>query len=135
MQNAPKTEGRRKQKRGAISTEGSMIDSCMNFNRGSESKVLTTSEDAADASRCSQSTYNRFGSTVMTAGAQPSGSSLDTCPTSMVELSNNLECFDLQKVIGTGSFGKVYLAQNKFSGKFYAIKCLKKDMIKKRNQL
>lgn len=71
----------------------------------------------------------------MTTGAQPSGASADTCPTSMVELSNDLDCFDLQKVIGTGSFGKVYLAQNKYSGKFYAIKCLKKDMIKKRNQL
>jgi len=111
-----------------------MIDSYMNFNQVSGSQVLRTSEDGgADLSRCTESTYNRFGSSVMTAGAQPSGASLDTCPTSMVEISNNLECFDLQKVIGTGSFGKVYLAQNKFSGKFYAIKCLKKDMIKKRN--
>ena len=118
-----------------MSTEGSMIDSYMNFNRGSESKVLETSGDGVDPSRCSESTNNRFGSSIMTNCIMPSGGSMETMPQSMVEVNNNLECFDLQKVIGTGSFGKVYLAQNKISGKFYAIKCLKKDMIKKRNQL
>jgi hypothetical protein len=79
IQNASKTEPRRKNKRGTMSTEGSMIDSYMNFNRGSE-PPLTTSGDGVDASRCSESTFNRFGSSVMTNGIIPSGGSTDTMP-------------------------------------------------------
>jgi serum/glucocorticoid-regulated kinase 2 len=40
-----------------------------------------------------------------------------------------MDCFNLIKVIGRGSFGKVYLVRKKDDGKVYAIKTLKKDMI------
>ena len=52
---------------------------------------------------------------------------------SILEPLNSIDCVHLLKVVGTGSFGKVYLAQNKLSGRYFAIKALKKDMVKKRN--
>jgi len=41
--------------------------------------------------------------------------------------------FDIIKVIGRGSFGKVYLVQKKGSDVFYAMKTLKKDMVLRKN--
>ena len=45
----------------------------------------------------------------------------------------NLSHFDMVKVIGRGSFGKVYLVRKKDTGMYYAMKTLKKDMILKQN--
>ena len=45
-----------------------------------------------------------------------------------------LEDFDIVKVIGRGSFGKVYLVKKKDDGNYYAMKTLKKDMILRKNQ-
>ena len=46
-----------------------------------------------------------------------------------------IEDFDLLKVIGKGSFGKVYLARYRQSGKHYAVKVLQKSAILKRNEV
>ena len=46
-----------------------------------------------------------------------------------------LEQFDPIKVIGEGSFGKVMLVKHKFSQKYYALKTLRKDKIKKSSQI
>ena len=46
-----------------------------------------------------------------------------------------LDDFELLKVLGKGSFGKVMLAQKKDDGKIYAIKILKKEVIIERNEL
>ena len=45
-----------------------------------------------------------------------------------------IEDFQLLKVVGRGSFGKVYLAKKKSSGKIFAVKTLKKDFIVKTKQ-
>ena len=45
-----------------------------------------------------------------------------------------IEDFKIIKVIGRGSFGKVYLVQKKGSEKFLAMKTLKKDMVLRKNQ-
>lgn len=45
-----------------------------------------------------------------------------------------LEHFKILKVIGRGSFGKVYLVQKKDTSEYYAMKTLKKDVILRRNQ-
>lgn len=45
-----------------------------------------------------------------------------------------IEDFQIIKVIGRGSFGKVYLVQKKDEGNIYAMKCLKKDMILRKGQ-
>ena len=45
-----------------------------------------------------------------------------------------LESFNILKVIGRGSFGKVYLVQKKDTGAHYAMKALKKDHIIRRQQ-
>ena len=50
----------------------------------------------------------------------------------------NLESFNLVKVIGRGSFGKVFLAQKKAghdANRFYALKVLSKKVIIERNQV
>jgi serine/threonine protein kinase len=49
-----------------------------------------------------------------------------------VDYSVSIDSFHLIKVIGRGSFGKVYLVQKKSSGKYYAMKTLKKQMIIRR---
>jgi hypothetical protein len=47
----------------------------------------------------------------------------------------SLEAFKIIKVIGKGSFGKVFLVRDKASNTIYAMKVLKKDYIKKKNQI
>ena len=46
-----------------------------------------------------------------------------------------IEDFQLLKVVGRGSFGKVYMAKKKDNGAIYAVKTLKKDFIVKTNQV
>lgn len=43
--------------------------------------------------------------------------------------------FQTLKVVGRGSFGKVYLVRKKSDGKAYAMKILKKDQLIKKNLL
>ena len=45
-----------------------------------------------------------------------------------------IEDFQLLKVVGRGSFGKVYMARKKDSQQIYAVKTLKKDFIIRTNQ-
>ena len=47
----------------------------------------------------------------------------------------SLDDFKLLKVIGRGSFGKVYLVRKKDDGKPYAMKILRKDQLIKKNLL
>jgi serine/threonine protein kinase len=44
-----------------------------------------------------------------------------------------MDHFEIVKVIGRGSFGKVYLVRKKDDGKVFAMKTLKKDMILRKN--
>lgn len=37
--------------------------------------------------------------------------------------------FELISIIGRGTFGKVYLVNNKLSDKYYAMKCIRKDVV------
>jgi serine/threonine protein kinase len=46
----------------------------------------------------------------------------------------NINHFDIVKVIGRGSFGKVYLVKKKDDEKFYAMKVLKKEAISSPSQ-
>ena len=46
----------------------------------------------------------------------------------------SIEDFQIIKVIGRGSFGKVYLVQKKDDNKIYAMKALKKDMVLRKGQ-
>ncbi len=41
--------------------------------------------------------------------------------------------FDIIKVVGRGSFGKVYLVKKRDNGEFFAMKTLKKDVILRKN--
>ena len=47
----------------------------------------------------------------------------------------NLESFQIIKVIGKGSFGKVFLVRDKARGTLHALKVLKKDYIIRKNQV
>ena len=46
-----------------------------------------------------------------------------------------LDDFAFRKVIGQGSFGKVYMVQHKTSGKTYAMKSIRKDVVIDSEQL
>jgi serum/glucocorticoid-regulated kinase 1/serum/glucocorticoid-regulated kinase 2 len=48
--------------------------------------------------------------------------------------SITLDDFKIDRVLGQGSFAKVFLVTKKDSGQVYAMKCLRKDMIERRNQ-
>ena len=45
----------------------------------------------------------------------------------------SIDDFELVKVIGRGSFGKVYLVKRNGTSSFYAMKKLRKDVVAKRN--
>lgn len=45
--------------------------------------------------------------------------------------SIGVDDFHIRKVIGRGSFGKVYLVEHKDSGEIFAMKSIKKDVIVK----
>jgi serine/threonine protein kinase len=40
-----------------------------------------------------------------------------------------LQDFLIRKMVGKGTFGKVYLVQNVNTSKLYAMKCIRKDII------
>lgn len=40
-----------------------------------------------------------------------------------------LEDFELLRIVGKGTFGKVFQVQHKTTKKFYAMKCIRKDVI------
>lgn len=46
-----------------------------------------------------------------------------------------LQDFEFRKLIGKGTFGKVFLVQNKNNKELYAMKCIRKDVILENEQL
>lgn len=50
---------------------------------------------------------------------------------SSVEERVNVDSFEFLGLIGEGSYGKVFMAKKKKSGKFYAIKMIQKNKIMK----
>ena len=44
-----------------------------------------------------------------------------------------LDQFEILKLIGKGTFGKVFLIQNLKTGKLFAMKCIRKDLILEAN--
>lgn len=53
----------------------------------------------------------------------------------VVPPSLSTDDFKIEKMIGKGSFGKVFLVTKKDSGALYAMKVLRKEMIERRNQI
>lgn len=47
----------------------------------------------------------------------------------------NLQDFDIQRTLGTGSFGRVHLVQSKHNQRYYAVKVLKKAQVVKMKQV
>lgn len=54
---------------------------------------------------------------------------------SSTTVANSLDSFEIIKVIGKGSFGKVFMVKERQSAEIYALKVLRKDYIVKRNQV
>ena len=51
------------------------------------------------------------------------------------EYMPKLEDFKIVKVLDKGSFGKVFLVENKFNGKYYAMKRIRKDVLIEKKQI
>ena len=48
--------------------------------------------------------------------------------------SININAFTIEKVLGKGGFGKVLLVTKKDTGKYYAMKVLKKEMLESQKE-
>jgi serum/glucocorticoid-regulated kinase 2 len=46
-----------------------------------------------------------------------------------------LEDFEIRKMIGKGTFGKVFLVEHNFDKQLYAMKCIRKDIILENDQM
>lgn len=46
-----------------------------------------------------------------------------------------LEDFELMRIVGKGTFGKVFQVRHKKSGKIYAMKCIRKDVVLENDQM
>lgn len=46
-----------------------------------------------------------------------------------------LEDFKIKKMIGKGTFGKVFLVEQEGTGNLYAMKCIRKDIIIENEQM
>mmetsp|Transcript_26895 Transcript_26895/g.39844 ORF Transcript_26895/g.39844 Transcript_26895/m.39844 type:complete len:570 (+) Transcript_26895:148-1857(+) len=68
-----------------------------------------------------------------TSGAQGDGNQQVEAPPTKRTI--NLEAFDIIRVVGKGSFGKVFLVREKETSTLYAMKVLKKDYIIRKNQV
>lgn len=47
----------------------------------------------------------------------------------------SLQDFEIKKMIGKGTFGKVYLVEHRVTKKLYAMKCIRKDIILENEQM
>jgi len=56
-------------------------------------------------------------------------------PPPLFKTEINLDSFEINKTIGTGSFGRVHLVKSKTNGKFYAMKAIPKARIAKEQQI
>ena len=50
-------------------------------------------------------------------------------------VSVSIDSFTIERVLGRGAFGKVFLVTKKDTGHLYAMKVLKKEMLEQRNQI
>ena len=85
---------------------------------------------ASEQSRNGASEPNSLQSSFNLGADGPPGNTLDHA-----SLGMKIDDFQLLKVVGRGSFGKVYLAKKKDTKKIYAVKTLKKDFIIRTNQV
>lgn len=64
--------------------------------------------------------------------------SMEMGGTSMINSGNpdaKLTDFNIKKMIGRGTFGKVYIVENKNDEKLYAMKCIRKDLVLENQQI
>jgi uncharacterized membrane protein YgcG len=78
--------------------------------------------------------YNRVNEieASLTSGSSSGGKQTESPPT---KKTINLDSFEIIRVVGKGSFGKVFLVREKASSTLYAMKVLKKDYIIRKNQV
>jgi protein kinase A len=55
-------------------------------------------------------------------------------PTKTIVSGMKLSDFDVVRILGSGSFGRVKFAKSKLDGHYYAVKCMKKHEIIKMKQ-
>ncbi len=94
------------------------------------STVTTTSTPAPNANKVES---NGMNSAPL---ASPSGGVVESKPVSrQTKGKYTLTDFQIQRTLGTGSFGRVHLVQSKHNQRFYAIKVLKKAQVVKMKQI
>jgi serine/threonine protein kinase len=93
-----------------------------------------TAHGASGASGAGATSARPTGGEVAATGAPTSAADDEMARASSGVLKAALEDFDLLKTVGKGSFGKVVQVRHRTTGKIYAMKILKKEMVLKRKQ-
>lgn len=102
---------------------------------------MTPAQAAAQASAYSSphtvvaSTNTSHGSSNTSAPATSMGSSAQQQAMRQTKGKYTLSDFNIQRTLGTGSFGRVHLVQSKHNQRFYAVKVLKKAQVVKMKQV
>jgi len=102
-----------------------------------------TSDSNQDQNQMMQQSGVQLGGAVGGSGAGGIGSAMQLATQSIggsfnqarLESPPRLDAFKMIKVIGKGSFGKVFLVRENKTGEMFALKVLRKDNIIKRNQV
>lgn len=82
-----------------------------------------------------ESKIQKLNDVLSTSMAEAAGMTMAKAAVESPKRTINLEAFHIIKVVGKGSFGKVFLVRHKASRQLYAMKVLKKDHIIKKNQV
>lgn len=102
---------------------------------------MTPAQAAAQATAHSSShmattsTDTSHGSSNISATATSMGSSAQQQAMRQTKGKYTLTDFNIQRTLGTGSFGRVHLVQSKHNQRFYAVKVLKKAQVVKMKQV
>jgi serum/glucocorticoid-regulated kinase 2 len=117
---------------------GKVCSKLCNKKSKNEPLLQASSVCGRDTPNVEHSTYNQTIKTSLTTNLKASTISnniLNASDYSFITKETNKHDFDIIKTLGRGSFGKVLLVKYKLDHKLYAMKILKKDIIKKTNQV
>ncbi|ORZ20694.1 kinase-like domain-containing protein [Absidia repens] len=110
-------------------------DDAYDDSDGGGCSEYTTDEDTEPISGSSSSNHNNITPQRRLTSAKTMARRANSMRKPLGRHKLSLNNFILEKTVGTGSFGRVHLAQGRTTGRFYAIKALRKQELVDRRQV